>query len=74
MGFPHGPLLGRDPRTSLPSVHETRKTNGSMLCGDVEPSNLRDSCTGGRDEQCCCSPIRLNQLRGAVRTRRSGPW
>ena len=28
-------------------VHESRKKNGSMSCGDVEPSNLRDSCTKG---------------------------
>ena|GEM_PF-6309689 len=28
-------------------VHESRKKNGSTSCGDVEPSNLRDSCTKG---------------------------
>ena len=27
-------------------VRETRVGNGSTLCGDVEPSSFRDSCTG----------------------------
>ena len=35
-------------KTTLFLRHETRKKNGSMSCGDVEPSNLRDSCTKGK--------------------------
>ena len=34
-------------KTTLFLRHETRKKNGSTSCGDVEPSNLRDSCTQG---------------------------
>ena len=34
--------------TPFPLVQESQKKNSSTSCGDVEPSNLCDSCTGRR--------------------------
>ncbi|AFN45230.1 hypothetical protein HMPREF9154_0054 [Arachnia propionica F0230a] len=38
------PLFFKEPlKSAPPPVHETQEKNGSTSCGDVEPSNLRDS-------------------------------
>ena len=47
-------------------VHETRVRNGSTLCGDVEPSSFRDSCTGSTvvNTNPAASVIRAREGRG----------
>ena len=44
-----GPRLVRGGDRLLSLVHESREKNGSRSGGDVEPSNLRGSCTGGEE-------------------------